>query len=149
MNLPDDLGREALDILRTIHDRYHQWLASGDRGHPLVSTWASGKEDPADCFAGLGLTREEALRAVSLVERLDATPRQEVPPDLLAACKGLVALITAIREEQVSAQMGFGNTEREKRERATIYAAEIQRQALKVEDATFAALDAIARAEVK
>ena len=46
----------------------------------------------------------------------------------------LLGVIVTIREEQVSARMGLGRNEREKRERATIYAAEIQHQAERIDD---------------
>lgn len=50
------------------------------------------------------------------------------------ALLGLYAAILSIREEQISTQMGFGNTQEEKKERANIYAAEIYRQSVKVDD---------------
>ncbi len=68
-------------------------------------------------------------------------------PDLLAALTSLVAIITTIREEQVSGQMRLGSSEREKRERATVYAAEIQRRAMQIEDAVLHATEAMAKAK--
>lgn len=50
--------------------------------------------------------------------------------DLLVQLKNVVV---TIREEQVSSKIGFGRTLAEKKERANIYAAEIQRQANKID----------------
>ncbi len=73
----------------------------------------------------------------------------QAAPLLLEALRDITGVIATIRDEQVSAGMGFGNTEAEKRQRATIYAAEIQRQAARIEDAVTKADAALAAATVE
>lgn len=65
------------------------------------------------------------------------------PPDLVSdspavqsravLLEQLFAIVQTIREEQVSRKMGFGSTLREKQQRAAVYAAEIERQANKID----------------
>jgi hypothetical protein len=56
-------------------------------------------------------------------------------------------IVVAIREEQISARMGFGHTPAEKRERAAIYAGEIARQSSKLDAAIEKAQAALAEAD--
>lgn len=80
-------------------------------------------------------------------EQSDANARLIVAaPDLLAVVDRLLKVIGTIREEQTSTAMGFGKTVSEKRHRATVYAAEIERQAMKVDDLLDAARAALAKA---
>lgn len=71
----------------------------------------------------------------------DAPPPNEALQQLIR----LVNLITEVREEQVSAQMGFGRTDEEKQNRARYYAATIQRLAGRVDDELEKAIDLIHR----
>jgi hypothetical protein len=57
--------------------------------------------------------------------------------------EALATIVITIREEQVSAKMGFGTSSAEKRRRADTYAAEIARQSRKIDDV----LDALAALE--
>jgi len=68
-------------------------------------------------------------------------------PDMYAELQKLTQILITIREEQVSASMGFGRTAAEKKERATFYAVAIQANASKIDEATEAALSALAKAE--
>jgi hypothetical protein len=68
-------------------------------------------------------------------------------PRLLEAAKALHAVLTAIRLEQVSAGLGFGGTPDERRQSPDQYAAEIGRQAAKVDDALESLGVAVAAAE--
>jgi hypothetical protein len=93
------------------------------------------------CYADGGKTRPVSEEDAQKMRKLFCAS-----PKLLAALIRLSNIIVTIREEQVSGKMGLGNTAQEKRQRADVYAAEIARQALQIEDAMLEVDEAMAEA---
>jgi hypothetical protein len=67
-------------------------------------------------------------------------------PDLHAALHRLACILEAVREDSVSARMGFGGNEAERKERARVLAAYVEANAEKIDAALEEASAALAKA---
>lgn len=113
-----------------------------------VQRFARIEADNASC----GIAYEDGVwllrLAAGLSLQLDAHREEAARAGRLRqALSGLMRLVETVREEQVSAGMGFGRTPAEKRERAAVYAGRIASAAAKIDDALDGAREALEPAE--
>lgn len=67
-------------------------------------------------------------------------------PDLHAALHQLASVLEAIRDDSISARMGFGASAAEKKERARVLTGYVEANAEKIDEALEAAIAALAKA---